>query len=148
MKRGSSLRFIRWPMPQTFSGVVTRGWSVVSTRAEAPSGGADMLCVRSFRIGMLALPQLLGRVLHGFHDLVVAGAAAQVARDAAPDLVVGRALVLGQRRRGRHEHSGSTEAALQAVLLPETLLQRVELAAVGQALHRTEVRAVGLDGED
>src|SRR5262245_50810117 len=47
-----------------------------------------------------------------------------------------------------HQHAGRAEAALQAVLLPEALLQRVERASLRQALDGLDRPAVGLDGED
>src|SRR6266700_3353628 len=41
-----------------------------------------------------------GGILNGFDDVLVAGAAAEIARDAHPDLVVGRARVLLQQPIG------------------------------------------------
>src|SRR5580765_4351510 len=61
--------------------------------------------------------------LDGGDDVLVAGAAAVVAFDSVADLGLRR---IGMRReevhRG-HDHAGGTESALQAVLLPEPLLQ-------------------------
>ena len=42
---------------------------------------------------------------------------------------------------------GRAVAALQAVVLPEGLLHRVQLVTVGQAFDGGDVGAVGLDGE-
>src|SRR3954447_25661795 len=82
------------------------------------------------------------------HDVVVARAAADVALDGVPDLVVGRVVVAGQQVRGRHDHPRRAEPALQAVLLPERVLERVELALrAGHALDRRDARPVGLDRE-
>src|SRR5262245_47824162 len=47
-----------------------------------------------------------------------------------------------------HQHAWGAEAALQAVLLPEALLQRMECAALGETLDGLDAAAVGLDGED
>src|SRR5262245_50501882 len=47
-----------------------------------------------------------------------------------------------------HQHAGRAETALQAVLLPEALLQRVERASLRQALDGLDGPVVGLDGED
>src|SRR5262249_52324008 len=92
--------------------------------------------------------QLGGRVLNGLDDLVVARAAAQVAGDAVPDLLVRRIGMPLQEVARAHQHAGRAEAALQAVLLPEALLQRVERAALCQTLDGLDGAAVGLDGED
>src|SRR5215470_16713272 len=124
MKRGSSFRFIEWPMPQIL---------------------ASVLGVMSPMWGLLA--HFLGGVLHRLDDVHVAGAAAQVARDRLADLLLARILVLREQRARRHQHARSAEAALQAVLLGEALLHRVELAALLQSLDRGDARAVGLHGE-
>src|SRR6266508_6595634 len=115
MKRGSSLRFIEWPIPQ-MSGEV-RGWLIVSScgggRAPAlrncrppspcplPGGERDHDSSPSPWTGggsgrgwTLRLPQLLGRVLHGLHDIDVAGAPAQVPGDGLPDLRLAGVAVL------------------------------------------------------
>src|SRR6478672_8121844 len=60
------------------------------------------------------------------HDVVVARAAADVALDRVTDLVVARAARAGQEVGCGHDHPGRAEAALEAMLLPEGLLERVE----------------------
>src|SRR4029078_4093832 len=76
----------------------------------------------------------------------VAGAARRVARGARLDLLARRIRVLGQDLRGAQEHARRAVAALQALLLPERLLQRVH-RAVGERLDGRDLLAVGLDGE-
>ena len=95
----------------------------------------------------LRLLQLLRRVLNRLDDLVVAGAAAEVAGDAPADLFFGRVGVLLEQVLGAHDHARRAIAALQAVLLPEALLQGMELGAVRQPLDRLEALAIGLHGE-
>src|SRR5262245_31710667 len=85
-------------------------------------------------LGSLLRAQLVGGVLDGLDDLVVAGAAAQVAGDAVADLVLARVGVAGEQRARAHQHAGRAEAALQAVALPEAFLERMQLAARGEAL--------------
>src|SRR3954451_5070390 len=68
-----------------------------------------------------------GRLADGEHDVVVARAAADVALDRVPDLVVRRVVVPRQQVRARHDHPRRAEPALQAVLLPEGVLDRVAL---------------------
>src|SRR5579884_360717 len=98
--------------------------------------------------GYIGAPHLLGGVLDGLDDVDVAGAAAQVALDAALDLVFGGIGVGLQQVDGLHDHARRAEAALQAVLLPEALLHRVQPARRRQALDGQDVRALGLNGED
>src|SRR5215831_3388526 len=102
MKRGSSLRFIECPMPPT-SGLVL----------------GCMACL---------LTQPLGRVLDCLDDVHVARAATEVSGDGFPDLRFTRRFVSGEERAAGHHHPGGAVAALQTVLLPEPLLDRVELS--------------------
>src|SRR5262249_39688885 len=46
-----------------------------------------------------------------------------------------------------HQHARRTEPALQAVMVPEGLLQRMQLVRGSQALDRTELGTVRLHGE-
>src|SRR5262245_19174643 len=106
-----------------------------------------MLEPKSFAWGMPAsLLHLLGRVLDGADDVVVAGAAAQVPLELMPDVGLARALVALQDLVGGHDHARGAEPALEPVLLPEALLDGVELAVLGEALDGEDVVAVGLDG--
>ena len=95
----------------------------------------------------LGAAHLVGGPQHGLHDVLVAGAAAQVARERPPDLVLGRVGVLVEEGLGGQHHPGRAEAALEAVLLLEPLLQRVQLAGAGEALDRGHLVAVGLHRE-
>src|SRR5712691_5587817 len=97
--------------------------------------------------GYIGAPHLFGRVFDGLNDIDVAGAAAQIAFQRELDLVVRGIRVLLQQVHGLHDHAGRAEAALQAVLLPETLLHRVQLARRCQTLDRQDVGALGLHRE-
>src|SRR3990172_2445167 len=71
---------------------------------------------------------LAGCVLDSSDDLLVAGAAAEVALQAVPDLLVAWVrMPLEDLQRGQH-HPRRAEAALQPMLLPEALLDGVELS--------------------
>src|SRR5215468_9377789 len=84
---------------------------------------------------------------HGLDDVVVAGAPAQVALEPVPDLVLaGIRHPLAQVGRA-HDHARRAEPALQAVVLAERGLHRMELAAAGQALDGRDLGPVGLDRE-
>src|SRR5262249_38719700 len=81
-------------------------------------------------------------------DVVVARAPAQVAFQLVADLVLGRlGVALEDLARG-HDHAGRAEPALQPVLLPEALLDGMELTILGEALDGGDVRAVRLHGEE
>ena len=89
---------------------------------------------------MLAIHVLL-RQLDGLYDVLVAGAAAQVAFETGADLrLTGLRLVLEDLHRGHH-HARRAEAALQAVMLAEGFLHRMQLVAIGKPLDRQHVRA-------
>src|SRR5687768_1477996 len=66
---------------------------------------------------------------YGAHDLLIAGAAAQIAIDSTTDISIGWPLVLKQERLTRQDHARRAIAALKSVFLDEGLLQRVKLTA-------------------
>src|SRR5262245_9323704 len=96
-----------------------------------------MLAPKSFAVAMgrlLAGRHLLGGVLDGLDDVVIAGAPAEVALEPVPDLTLARLRIALEQLRRRHDHARSAESALKPVLLPEPLLDRMELAIGGHAL--------------
>eukprot|EP00581_Thalassiosira_minuscula_P037644 CAMPEP_0184456544 /NCGR_PEP_ID=MMETSP0740-20130409/27161_1 /TAXON_ID=385413 /ORGANISM="Thalassiosira miniscula, Strain CCMP1093" /LENGTH=92 /DNA_ID=CAMNT_0026828709 /DNA_START=20 /DNA_END=295 /DNA_ORIENTATION=+ len=56
-----------------------------------------------------------------FDDVMVAGAAADIAVQIVPDLCLGRLGVVFQQRRGRHDHARCTKTALQPVVVLKRL---------------------------
>jgi hypothetical protein len=79
---------------------------------------------------------------------VVAGAAAEVALERHAHLVLaGVGIALQQVRRG-HDHPRRAVAALEAVVLPEALLDRVQRVGASEPLDRRDLTAIGLDRED
>ena len=91
------------------------------------------------------LPSCRARGLcDGAHDVLIPGAPAVVAFDSGPYLLFGGAGVVLQELRRRHYHAGRAEAALEPVLGPEGLLQRMEVAGPSQSLDRRDRAAVGL----
>jgi hypothetical protein len=90
-------------------------------------------------------PQLAGGVLNRLHDVLVAGAAAQVAAHACPDLLFRRIGVLLQEPIGAHQHAWRAEAALQAVLLVKAFLNGVQHGALRQALDGGDGAAIALN---
>src|SRR4029450_12126870 len=63
------------------------------------------------------------RLADGGDDVLVAGAAADVALDGVADSLVRGIRIVREQVGGGHDHARRAEAALQAVLLPEGLLQ-------------------------
>src|SRR5262245_59229231 len=107
-----------------------------------------MLEPKSFACAMAAPPSLghlLRCVLDRLDDVVVTGAATEVALEEVADLGLARTLVPLEELVGRHDHPGRAEAALEPVLLPEGVLDRMELPVLGEPLDGEDVGAVGLD---
>src|SRR5215467_14558494 len=87
--------------------------------------------------------RLAGCLRHRVEDVRVAGAAAQVAAQALGNFVARRLGVLREQVNRRHDHPWRAVAALQAMAVPEALLDRMQMA-VGNAFDRRHRRAVGL----
>ena len=83
--------------------------------------------------------------LNSFHDLVVARAAAKVVGQVEADLVLGGIGVPVQKRLGRDQEAGRADPALQRGPFEEALLDRVQVAVLGQAFHGLDRRSLGLD---
>src|SRR5258708_40259919 len=88
-----------------------------------------------------------GRGLHGVDDVLVAGAAAEVAFDAVPDLRFGGVRIALEDLFRGHDHAGSAKSALRAVLVPEGFLHGVEFAVDGESFDGEHLAPVGLDGK-
>src|SRR5581483_10826547 len=73
-----------------------------------------------------------GRPLYGLDDVLVAGAAAEVTREPLANLALGGIGAAPQQIDGREDHARCAVAALQPVLVPEGLLQRVQRPLLGQ----------------
>src|SRR5215831_12769415 len=126
-----------------------------------PVGWAKVLCAErgygmdgdaSLRLRTLRLldlgAQALGGVERRNHDILVAGAATQVARDGDANLLFGRVWIVAQEFQQRGQDAGRAEATLQAVVLVERLLQRMQLlGARRDAFDGEKVVAVRLHGE-
>src|SRR5439155_11556647 len=85
--------------------------------------------------------------LDGLDDVLVAGAAAEVALERAANLGLARRRVLLEKADGREHHARGAVAALQRVLLVEGLLHGMELAVPCEPFDGRDRRAVGLDSE-
>src|SRR6185437_9179280 len=106
---------------------------------------------RNLRNGALAKlgpGHLLRRRLDGADDALVARAAAQVARERDPDLVLAGIGVAVEQGLRRDQHAGRAEPALHAALGEELALERMQLAVVGQALDGDDLASLRLQGEE
>src|ERR1700730_8284858 len=110
--------------------------------ASAPPGGGGLLA----GLGPGTVHRL-GRGLNGLDDVHVPRAPAEIAFEALADLVLVRVRVLVEEVGGGHDEAGSAVPALEAVLIPERLLQWMQLAVLGHALDRGQALALGLDCE-
>ena len=84
-------------------------------------------------------------MLNGFHDILVARAAAQISSDAEADFFFSRIWILFEQAMGPHNHAGGAEAALEAVHLAEAFLQGSHCSiGISHALNCRHIRALGL----
>ena len=87
------------------------------------------------------------RVLNRSDDVLVAGAAAEVALEPEAHLLLAGIRVLLEQVDGAHDHARRAVAALEGVLLVEGTLHGMELAVLREALDRRHLAAVGLHRE-
>src|SRR5664279_4361073 len=103
MKRLSSTRLRLAPSPP----ILISSSACVMSSAPVPWSAAGLS------------PELLGSPQHRFHDVLVARASAEVARQGPAHLVLGRVRVLLEQCSGCEHHAGGAETALQPVFLLE-----------------------------
>src|SRR5271156_2788826 len=145
MKRMSSLRLTEAPRPVALMRISLMSLKLFFDLESSISRTAFDRRGRSLFGGFgVALGAHVVRPLHHrLHDVVVAGAAADIAFELVADrrLVYVRTLAVDDIDR-RHDHSGSTEPALQAVIVLERLLHRMQFSALGKSLDRQDARAL------
>src|SRR5207249_7653564 len=87
------------------------------------------------------------RPLHRLKDVLIARAAAEVPFQALANFLTARVRIARKELVRGEYHARRAEAALQTVLLPKALLERMELALGREALDCGQFGAVGLDGK-
>ena len=87
----------------------------------------------------------LGRVFDRTDDVVIAGAATDIAFEFVPDRITVELGLAPDHVDGRHDHAGRAETALQSVIVAERLLHRMKLAVPGKPLDRRHRAAVDLN---
>src|SRR4051794_25513854 len=147
MKRLSSLRTTLAPMPSTpMSCSPYRS----SLGRPLPSTRGDLILSETIRglFGGLRDLHAAGRIEHGLDDVVIAGAAADIAFEllAQRGLVELAAVAVHDVDRG-HDHARRAVAALQAVIVAERRLHRVQFVALGDAFDGGDAGARGLSGQ-
>src|SRR5688500_12682251 len=93
------------------------------------------------------LSHLAGGLLHRLDDPQISRAAAEVAGERLPQLVVARVWMLPQEGLHGHQEARRAEPALERMRLVERTLERVEGAVGGQPFDRPEAAAVRLHRE-
>src|SRR5439155_1797691 len=97
-------------------------------------------CARRDRLGHFARG-----VSDGGNDVLVASAPANIAVESFANVGVRRVGLAVEQIMRAHDHAGSAEAALQAVLFPESVLRGIQLSTGGQSFYRSDSAAVGLN---
>src|SRR5262245_16552013 len=133
----------RWTAPGITRSLVNLASPVSSAGSSRRSIGVPMTRLACFS-STTVMSGSLRRREHRLHDVVVAGAAAEVALQADADVRLGGVRVLLEQADRGHHHPRRAVAALQPVVLLEGLLHRMQLAVRGQPLDGGERRAVGL----
>ena len=96
---------------------------------------------------MCALAALADDGADRFDDVLVAGAAAQIAGKTFADVVVRGERIFSQQIGRRHQHARRAESALQGMMLVKRFLQRIHLPDAAEAFDRLDAAAVGLHRE-
>ncbi len=129
------------------TGAEAEGLEPIADVVEANGHAGRVSCGMSRRFRRLS-PQSLRGIERRDDDVLVAGAAAEIARDRDPYLLLGRVRIVAQEFEQGRQHAWRAEAALQAVVLVESLLQRVQFGGRrGDALDREDLVAVRLHRE-
>src|SRR5450432_3205784 len=107
------------------------------------------VAVRWCRSGEIGVRHRLGARRDRQNDVLVAGAAAEIAFELFADGVIAEIVSFAVDHIDRgHDHAGGAETALQAVMLSERLLHRMQGGAVGgQALDGPDLVPVSHDRE-
>ena len=117
-------------------------------RIEAANIGADIFAVRHFIFGERRRRQAavlhVARQLDRVEDLLIAGAAADIAAEPLLDLLAIGERIDAQRRGRRHHHAGNAIAALAGTGLVEGLLQQRQIALPREPFDGLDLRPLRL----
>src|SRR5579872_1650482 len=91
---------------------------------------------------------MLSSILNSFHNVLIASAAADVPFETLTNLSFGRVGIVFQQIIGGHNHAWGAETALQAMLLPESFLDRVEASFWCKPFNCGDFRAISLNSQN
>src|SRR5437588_11700185 len=97
-----------------------------------------------FSVVIRSASHLGSGLLDRANDLVVAGAAAEIARQPPANLFLGGVRILIEQRLGRDDEARRAEPALQRRLLQEAFLQRSQTLGPADSFYRCDVAALDL----
>src|SRR5262249_145934 len=116
--------------------------NVIARGAQPPGGGGTRPAPTRLSLG-----HLRRSVFHCIHDMLVPRASAEIALEPLTNLSLIRLRMLLQQSTRRHDHPGRAIAALQTMVLPETLLHRMQPRFGSESFNRRHLRAVSLNRE-
>ena len=120
----------------------------IARRAGDPLDRIDPRATLADHAHRIPIRRPLGRAVEDRgHVAVVVRAAADVARHALPDVILGGIRRRRDDRLGRHQLARRAESALRAIAGNKCLLERIQLVAVGEPFDRCHGPAVGPDRE-
>ena len=131
------------PCPVTSGGSSIRGTGWPSTRRSSAARRRRIVLAHV----ALRLAHLRGGGAHRLDDVLVAGAAAEVGREHVEQLLVADVRLALEHVDREHQEARRAEAALQAVMIDEGLLQRMQRVAVGEPLDGADLPALRLHRE-
>src|SRR5450631_1031712 len=130
-------------IPGSSTSSMISAWPVSSLRSSLRLTGSPRV-----RVDIGSAPDRFRRRHHGIDDVLVTGAAAQIARQRLADFCFGRRGVFVEKGRHGHEDAGRAVTALQAVMIMHRLLQRMIFAGVaGEAFDGRKFMMAGLYGQ-
>src|SRR6266536_853745 len=116
-------------------------------RSSAAANPFALRRVRGTRSRPSLRPHFGCRRAHRLDDILVPGAATQVRGQDFDQVRIADFGLALEHASGEHQKSRSAKPALQAVVLHERPLQRMQRIALGESLDRADLLAVGLNGE-
>src|SRR5262249_43803653 len=157
---------LQWVIRGSEMSSAKRVWPVTFARASTRRRGLPMVCMSALsRVQKDPASQTsVGRVLwtrrialwtrranrrfDGFEDLLIAGAATQIARERVLDLIARRLRMLVEQRLRRDEEPGRAIAALGGAEVCERFLQRMQPPIARQPFDRRHAAASAVGAED
>src|SRR5262245_53650019 len=140
---GSSSRSTDCPIHLLLPAVIDDSLSMSSPRKRGPIFQSRWLWVPAFA-GTTAVAHLVAGGVHRLDDVGIAGAAAEIGGEHVEQVLVADVGLALEHAGRQHQKAGRAEAALQAVIVDEGLLQRMQHVALCQALDGADRPALGL----